>query len=69
MEMQLFYVAEIKEKISFDDNTPKKQIAEMIAGPFGTWDKACDAKKSAESKRLSTPDFRIVTQNIEVNVD
>jgi hypothetical protein len=44
MKMELFYVAEIKEKISFDDNTPKTEVAEYLAGPFGNFNHALDAK-------------------------
>lgn len=69
MKMELFYVAEIKEKISFDDNTPKTKVAEFIAGPFGEWNKASQAKEKAEANRIGHPDIRIVTQTIEVNAD
>jgi hypothetical protein len=67
MEMELFYVAEIIEKANFADK--KEKVAEFIAGPFGSWEKARDAKQEALDKRLANPDMRIVTQTIEVDVD
>jgi hypothetical protein len=69
MKMELFYIAEITEKVNFEDNAPKEKIAKFISGPFGSWDLACDAKQKASDKRLSRSNIEIVTQTIEVDVD
>lgn len=69
MEMNLYYVAEITEEISLDDNISKKEVAKFISGPFGNWHHALDAKSDENAKRIGNPNLQIVTQTIEVKVD
>jgi hypothetical protein len=67
MKMELFYVAELKEKPILESvEAFKEKVAEYIAGPFGTWEKATEAKHEVEKKRIGHPNLEVMVHTIEV---
>lgn len=64
IKMEVFFVAEIESGISANNLIDEE--AKYIAGPFGHWHQAVNARKNAEENCLMHKKFEIVTQIIEV---